>query len=87
LWEKIPKAKRYYSDGYEVYLANLPRKRLEVGKGGINKNESLHAVLRDRVSRLKRKTRCYSKSEKALRRHIAIALTYGGRCRVNYSIF
>jgi len=87
MWEKIPIAKKYYSDGYEVYTENLPLSKLEVGKRGINRNESLHAVLRDRVSRLKRRTRSYSKSEKALSCHIAIALTYGGRRRVNYSIF
>jgi len=85
--KKIPLAKKYYSDGYEVYIENLPSKKLEVGKKGINRNESLPAVLRDRVSRLKRKTRSYSKSEKALSCHIGIALTYGGRTHVNYSIY
>ena len=87
MWEKIPIAKKYYSDGYEVYAENLPSSKLEIGKKGINRNESLHAVLRDRISRLKRRTRSYSKSEKALSCHIAIALTYGGRTRVCYSIF
>ena len=87
MWEKIPVAKKYYSDGYKVYVENLPLSKLEIGKRGINRNESIHAVLRDRVSRLKRRTRSYSKSEKALSCQIAIALTYGGRTRVYYSIF
>ncbi|GAB6075480.1 hypothetical protein JCM12825_03580 [Desulfurobacterium crinifex] len=57
-----------------MYVENLPEARIEREKGGrVNKNESLHAVLRDRV--LKRRTRNYSKSEKALSCHIAIALT------------
>ncbi len=88
MWEKVPKVtKRYYSDGYDVYVENLPSNKLEVGKKGINRNESLHAVLRDRISRLKRRTKSYSKSEKALSCHIAIALIYGGRTHVCYSIF
>jgi len=71
-----------------VYVENLPEARIEREKGGrVNKNESLLAVLRNRVSRLKRRTRSYNKSEKALSYHIAIALTYGGRNRVCYSIF
>ena len=36
MWEKIPIAKKYYSDGYEVYTENLPLSKLEVGKRGIN---------------------------------------------------
>jgi len=61
-----------------------------VGKKGTVKNKSLHAVLRDRISRLKRKTRSYSKSEseKALSCHVAMALTYGaygGRSPNNYN--
>jgi len=88
MWERLPLAKNYSCDGYKVYKENLPMARTEVRKGGkVNKNESLHAVLRDRVSRLKRRTRSYSKSEKALSCHIAIALTYGGRSRVPFSIF
>ena len=87
MWEKLPFAQKYYSDDYEVYRENLPLEKLEVGKKGTVKNESLHAVLRDRISRLKRKTRSYSKSEKALSCHVAIALTYGGRSPINYSIY
>ncbi len=66
---------------------NLTLKKSEVGKKETIKNESLHAIMRDMISRLKRRTRSYSKSEKALDYHKAIALTYGGRSRVNYRIF
>lgn len=44
MWKKIPLAKKYYSDGYEVYAENFSSNRLEVGKRGINRNESLHPV-------------------------------------------
>ena len=62
LFSRLPDAKAYRSDAYEVY-GWLPSDRHVVGKGGeVNRNEGLHSVLRDKLNRLHRKTKGYSKS-------------------------
>ena len=49
LYEGLPEAERYCSDGYEVY-GWLPSDRHEVGKGGpVNWNEGLHSRLPHRL--------------------------------------
>ena len=63
---------RAVSDAYQVYDW-LPADRHEVGKGGaVNRNEGLHSRLRDRINRLHRKTKGYSKSVAMLSDSIAL---------------
>lgn len=72
LLERLPEASRYRSDDYVVY-GLLPRGRHVPGKGGeVNRNEGTHSRLRDRLRRLQRKTKGYSKSVAMLRDSIAL---------------
>lgn len=72
LLEQLPEALRYRSDDYVVY-GLLPRNRHVPGKGGeVNRNEGTHSRLRDRLRRLQRKTKGYSKSVAMLRDSIAL---------------
>ena len=67
LYNRLPEADRHVSDGYQVYDW-LPRDRHVVGKGQeTNRNEGKHSILRDRLNRLIRRTKGYSKSEEKLR--------------------
>ena len=62
LLSQLPEARRYRSDDYVVY-GLLPCNRHVVGKGGeVNRNEGTHSRLRDRLRRLQRSTKGYSKS-------------------------
>ena len=72
LYERLPEAKVYRSDAYRVYEW-LPTNRHLVGKGGaVNWNEGLNSRLRDKLKRLQRKTKGYSKSVTMLRDSIAL---------------
>lgn len=72
LYSRLPEAGLYRSDAYQVYDW-LPADRHEVGKGGaVNRNEGLHSRLRDRINRLHRKTKGYSKSVAMLSDSIAL---------------
>ena len=72
LYERLPDAKRYRSDDYNVYKW-LPRNRHKVGKGSeVNRNEGLHSVLRGKLNRLVRKTKGYSKSLEMLTGSLAM---------------
>ncbi len=72
LYDRLPEAQRYVSDGYRVYEW-LPHNRHVVGKGlEANRNEGLHSVLRDNLNRLHRRTKGYSKSVTLLRDSIAL---------------
>ena len=72
LYNRLPDADRYVSDGYSVYDW-LPANRHVVGKGReANRNEGKHSVLRDKLNRLIRKTKGYSKSEEVLRDSVAL---------------
>ena len=72
LYGRLPEAGLYRSDAYQVYDW-LPADRHEVGKGGaVNRNEGLHSRLRDRINRLHRKTKGYSKSVAMLSDSIAL---------------
>ena len=72
LYGRLPEAERYRSDAYQVY-GWLPASRHVVGKGGeVNRNEGLHSRLRDRINRLHRKTKGYSKSLAMLSGSIAL---------------
>ena len=60
------------ADAYQVY-GWLPANRHEVGKGGeVNRNEGLHSRLRDKLNRLHRRTKGYSKSIAMLSDSIAL---------------
>ena len=72
LLAQLPEAVRYRSDDYVVY-GLLPRNRHVPGKGGeVNRNEGTHSRLRDRLRRLQRRTKGYSKSVAMLRDSIAL---------------
>ena len=72
LYERLPEAERYRTDAYQVY-GWLPANRHEVGKGGeVNRNEGLHSRLRDKLNRLHRRTKGYSKSIAMLSDSIAL---------------
>ncbi len=67
---QIPMAKEIETDGYRVYgnLENRKVKRYEY----TNWNEGLHSFLRSKLAMLKRKTKAYAKSIKALYRALAL---------------
>ncbi len=72
LLEQLPEAQRYRSDHYQVYDF-LPRNRHVAGKGSeVNRNEGVHSQLRDRLRRLQRKTKGYTKSLAMLRGSVAL---------------
>ena len=71
LYGRLPEAERHRSGHCRVYEW-LPAGRHGKGKGGeANRNGGLHSRLRDRLSRLRRKTKGYGKSAAMLRDSIA----------------
>jgi IS1 family transposase len=78
LCDHLPLAETYYSDGYEPYTW-LPRNRHVVGKGGpVNRSEGVHSMLRDRLHRLRRRTKGYTKSLSMLTASIAMICVRSG---------
>ena len=72
LYNRLPEAARHVSNGYVVYDL-LPANRHVIGKGlEANRNEGRHSALRDKLNRLHRGTKGYSKSEEALRGSVAL---------------
>ncbi|MYC35964.1 MAG: IS1 family transposase [Chloroflexi bacterium] len=72
LYARLLEAQRYVSDAYRVYEW-LPQNRHVAGKGlEANRNEGLHSVLLDKLNRLHRRTKGYSKSVTMLRDSIAL---------------
>ena len=72
LYERLPEAEKYRTDAYRVYEW-LPSDRHVVSKGGeVNRNEGLHSRLRDKLNRLHRQTKGYSKSIAMLSDSIAL---------------
>ena len=72
LYERLPEAELYRSGHYAVYEW-LPRDRHVAGKGGaVNWNEGLHSRLRDKLKRLQRRAKGYSKSLGMLRDSLAL---------------
>lgn len=62
LLARLPETLQYRSDHYGVY-GWLPRNRHVPGKGGaVNWNEGLHSRWRDKLKRLQRQTKGYTKS-------------------------
>ena len=69
---QLPETGRYRSDDYVVY-GLLPRNRHVPGKRGeVNRAEGTHSRVRDRLRRLQRKTKGYSKSVAMLRDSIVV---------------
>ena len=72
LYARLPEAQCYRSDAYAVYDW-LPANRHVVGKGGaVNWNEGLHSRWRDKLKRLQRRTKGYSKKVSMLQGSIAL---------------
>ena len=67
---QIPLAKEFQTDGYRIYQ-NLPRRKVKK-YGYTNWNEGLHSFLRSKIAMLKRKTKAYAKSIRALYRALAL---------------
>ncbi|MBM3215891.1 IS1 family transposase [Candidatus Poribacteria bacterium] len=78
LADRLPLSKAYYTDGYEVY-GWLPRAVHHVGKDGpVNRNEGIHSILRDRLCRLRRRTKGYTKESWWLRASLAMICLHLG---------
>ena len=74
LYERLPAAKLYRTDGYRVYNW-LPSDRHQVGKGGaVNWNEGLHSWCRGKLNRMHRRTKGYTKSVGMLGCSLALLL-------------
>ena len=72
LLARLPETVEYRSDYYSVY-GWLPPKRHTAGKGGaVNWNEGLHSRWRDKLKRLQRQTKGYTKSLRMLRDSLAL---------------
>ena len=79
-FEKIPEAELYYTDNFKIYDW-LPADRHVKGikaKSKTNRNEGIHSILRDKLARLKRKTKAYSKSISMLCGSIALLAIQNG---------
>jgi insertion element IS1 protein InsB len=65
LWESIPKNYRdkatFYTDDWQAYKGVIPKKRHRVVKGKANHIERFNCTMRQRVSRLVRKSLSFSK--------------------------
>lgn len=73
LHEGLPEAEKHRTDAYRVYRGWFPAERLVVGKSGVvNWNEGLHSVMRDKLNRLIRQIKGYSKSSSILSDSIAL---------------
>lgn len=78
--EPLPQAKRYFSDGLRSYQqVTWPEPgehEVSVGKNDTYTIEGMNAQLRHYLARLRRKTRCFSKSLTALAEAVAL-FVYG----------
>ena len=74
----IPESNEYISDRFKVYEF-LDRKKHRTEKyKETNRNEGLHSFLRDKLACLRRKTKAYLKSRKALSYYLALISVYWG---------
>jgi len=74
----MPESKEYISDGWKVYEF-LDRNRHRSCKfQETNRNEGLHSFLRDKLACLRRKTKSYLKSRRALSYYLALISLYWG---------
>ena len=68
----MPEAEQFHTDAYRV-SDWLPNDQHVIGKGeAVSRNEGLHSVLRDKLSRPRRRTKGYRKSVAMLRGSIAL---------------
>jgi insertion element IS1 protein InsB len=78
LCNRLPAATSYHTDTREVYRW-LPYNQHHVEKfGKVNHNEAIHSILRDRLRRLARRTKGYSKSVEMLCGSLALVCLYMG---------
>ena len=71
-WSSCQRHDAIAATHYQVYDF-LPRNRHVAGKGSeVNRNEGVHSQLRDRLRRLQRKTKGYTKSLAMLRGSVAL---------------
>ena len=75
---KIPESKEYVSDGWKVYEFLDRNKHKKCKFQETNRNEGLHSFLRDKLACLRRKTKSYLKSRKALNYYLALISVYWG---------
>ena len=68
------KAKRYYTDYYNVYCDVLPKKNHVIGKAHTYTIESKNFQLRHYLACLTRRTCCYPKSYRTLNASLALAM-------------
>ncbi|MCS6782086.1 MAG: IS1 family transposase, partial [Gloeomargarita sp. SKYG98] len=80
LWKRVPtvwrKRAKFYTDSWPVYRRVIPKSQHEVGVEGSGKTsliERFNNTLRQRVSRLTRKTLSFSKN---LENHIGIIFNF-----------
>ena len=72
LLSRLPATGQYRSDHYAVY-GWLPPKQHKAGKdGAVNWNKGLHSRWRDKLKRLQRQTKGYTKSLRMLRDSLAL---------------
>ena len=72
LLARLPATGQYRSDHYAVY-GWLPPQQHKAGKGGaVNWNEGLHSRWRDKLKRLQRQTKGYTKNLRMLRDSLAL---------------
>ena len=75
---RIPESNEYISDGLKIYeFLDRKRHRREKYKE-TNRNEGLHSFLRDKLACLRRRTKAYLKSRKALNYYLALITIYWG---------
>jgi len=70
LYNNIPLADEIHTDRYKVYENLENRKARKYGYN--NWNEGLHSFLRNKLAMLKRRTKAYAKSFRALYRALAL---------------
>lgn len=78
LWEMVGKWKCYFyvTDGWKVYPKFIPNGDQIISKTYMIRVEGENTRLRHYLSRLKRKTLCYSKSEQMLKHSIRLLIHY-----------
>ena len=77
--DDAPKAKWYYSDGFDAYKwlwYHFGRYEVSIGKTDTYSVEADNAELRHYLARLHRSTRCFSKCLEALRRAIDLFVRF-----------
>lgn len=77
--DQAPKAKWYYSDGFDAYQwlwYHFGRYAVSEGKAGTYSVEADNAELRHYLARLARRSRCFSRCPYALESALRLFVTY-----------